>query len=262
MIEINKLIDEYYKWLKSRTDIFTSEETGWTQISTPFSGFFNDPIEIYAKKKDRKILLSDDGMTSRNLHLSGVSILRSKKRKELFEKVLLNYGVKFINNELLIETTEKDFSQKKHNLLSSIMEISDMYMLAEHTVASVFKEDVQNYLEEQNIIYTPQFITKGATGLEFTFDFHIAYRKQEIVMKTFNKLNKYNLPHFLFTWADIKEAREKITGKSISGLAIINNSDKQIKSELLDAINSKNADFILWSERNKEANIKKLVANF
>jgi hypothetical protein len=255
-----KLESDYYLWLKHSTDLVVDEETGWTQISTPFSDLFNDPIEIYAKSKNGKIMLSDDGMTSRNLLLSGVSISRSKKRKEILEKVLLNYGVKYLNDELLIEATVNDFPQKKHNLLSSIIEVNDMYMLAEHTIASVFKEDVKNYLEENSIIYTPQFIAKGATGLEFTFDFLIAYRRKEIVLKTFNRLNAYNLTHFLFTWADIKEAREKISGKAVSGLAIINNKDRNIKPELLEAISAKKADFMLWSERNLDEGKKKLTA--
>ncbi len=59
----------------------------------------------------------------------------------------MNYGVRLENNELIVEATEKDFPQKKHNLISTIGEISDMFMLAKYTVASVFKEDMQNYLE-------------------------------------------------------------------------------------------------------------------
>ena len=260
MIDINKLIDDYYHWLKSRTDLFTNSDTGWTQISTPFSGLFNDPVEIYAKSINDKILLSDDGITFRNLDLLGASVAHSSKRKEILNKILLNYGIHLNNNELLVEATEKDFPQKKHNLISAIGEISDMFMLAKHTVSSVFKEDVQNYLEMQNIIFTPQFIARGATGLEFTFDFHIAHRQKEIVLKTFNTINKYFLANFLFTWGDIKEAREKITGKSITGLAIINDSERKVKSELLDAIKMKHADFILWSEKDKHENKEKLAA--
>ncbi len=260
MINIDKLIDEYYHWLKSRTDFIANPDTGWIQISTPFTGLFNDPIEIYAKSDNGKILLSDDGMTFRNLELMGVNILRSKKRMEILDKILLNYGITLKGSELFVEATTENFPQKKHNLISAIGEIGDMFMLAKHTVASMFKEDVQKYLEEQNIIYTPQFIARGATGLEFTFDFHIAHKKHEIVLKTFNRLNSFNLPHFLFTWEDIREAREKITGKSISGLAIINDTEKNIKIELLNAIKSKNADYILWTERNKVENREKLIA--
>lgn len=123
--------------------------------------------------------------------------------------------------------------------------------LAKHTVSSLFKEDVKTYLDEQKIIYTPQFIAKGSTGIEFTFDFQIAGRQKELVIKSFNSLNKINVPNFLFSWEDIKPAREKISGKELKGLAIVNDTDKEIKTEYLDALKSKGADYILWEQRHQ-----------
>lgn len=261
MINIDELISQYYRWLKSRTELFTDPETGWTQISTPFTGLFNDAIEIYAKANNGRIILSDDGQTLHNLDLVGASATRSPRRKELLDKVLLNYGILLVKDtELQVEATEKEFPQKKHNLLSAISEISDMFMLAKPTVASIFKEDVQIYLEEQDIVYTPQFIARGATGIEFTFDFHIAYRKKEIVLKAFNRLNTFNLPHFLFAWEDIKDAREKLTEKTIAGLAVINDAEKPVKEELLEAIRYKQAEYFLWSQRHQPETRQKLAA--
>lgn len=255
---INELINKYYDFLKERTTIVTDTGTDWAVISTPFIGLFNDTLEIYAKKDNGKILMSDDGVTLKNLELTGAAIARSPKRKELLERILLTYGIQLQDDELMVEATENNFAQKKHNLISAISEINDMYMLAKHTVASIFKEDVRNYLDKQEIIYTPQFISKGSTGLEFTFDFQIAYREKEIVLKAFNTLNKLNIPNFLFTWEDIKSVREKITNKQVIGLAIINNEEKEIQQEYLDALRSKNADFILWTERHTPENIAKL----
>lgn len=261
MIDIDSLIDQYYRWLKSHTGLFTDKETGWTQISTPFTGIFNDTIDIYVRAENGKILLSDDGQTLHNLELVGVPITRSAKRRELLKKILLNYGVALApTGELRVEATEKDFPQKKHNLLSAILEIGDMFMLAKPAVASIFKEDVQAYLEEQQIIYTPQFIARGATGIEFTFDFHIAHRHREIVLKAFNRLTTFNLPHFLFAWQDIRETREKITGKELSGIVVVNDVEKTIKEELLTAIRIKKANYILWSERYSPKNLAKLAA--
>lgn len=255
---INELIDKYYYFLKGRTAIVTETGSNWVAISTPFIGLFNDTLEIYAYKDNGKIILSDDGITLKNLDLVGSAISRSPKRKEILERILLTYGIQLQNDELTVEATENNFAQKKHNLISAISEINDMYMLAKHTVASVFKEDVRNFLDEQQIVYTPQFISKGSTGLEFTFDFQIAYREKEIVIKSFNTLNKINLPNFLFTWEDIKNVREKITNKKLVGLAVINDEEKEIQQEYLDALQSKNADYILWSKRHTPDNISKI----
>lgn len=255
---VNELIDDYYAFLKGRTLAVTETGTEWNVISTPFLSLFNDTIELYAKKDEDKILFSDDGVTLKNLELVGSIISRSPKRKDLLDKILLTYGVQLKEEELVIEATEVNAAQKKHNLISAISEINDMYMLAKHTVASIFKEDVKGYLDEQQIIYTPQFISKGSTGLEFTFDFQIAYRQKEIVIKSFNSVNKLNLPNFLFTWEDIKSVREKITGKQVIGLAVINDEEKQVQSEYLEALQSKDADYILWTKRHTPDNINKL----
>lgn len=161
---------------------------------------------------------------------------------------------------MTIETNIEKFSQSKHNFLSAIIEINDLYILSKHNVASIFKEDVRNYLESQDIIFTPDFISKGSTGLAFNFDFQIAQRDKEIVIKSFNTINKSILPTFLFSWDDIKPVREKITKKSVNAIAIINDLDKEIKPEFLEALRSKNADYILWSERDSEKSHKLLVA--
>lgn len=68
-------------------------------------------------------------------------------------------------------------------MISAISEANDLYVLARHTVSSVFIEDVKQYLDDNEIIYTPYFISKGSTGLEFTFDFQIAYKNQKYSSK-------------------------------------------------------------------------------
>lgn len=255
---INTLMDNYYAFLKEKTLVTASNSSDWVEISTPFVGLFNDTVDIYAKKDGNKIILSDDGNTIRDLELSGLEISRSPKRKEILDRILINYGVRINNEELTTEATERDFPQKKLNLISAISETADMYYLAKHTVASVFREDVKSYLDEQELIYTPYFISKGSTGLEFTFDFQIAYRNTEIVIKSFNSVNKMNLPHFLFTWDDIKKVREQQTQKEIIGLAVINDIDREVSDEYLSALDNKGAQYILWSQRHSPENIKKL----
>ncbi len=260
MTWINNLMDDYYAFLKEKTLVTASTNTDWIEISTPFIGLFNDNIDLYARKDGGKIILSDDGNTLRDLELSGLEIKRSPKRKELLDKILLNYGVRINNEELITEATERDFPQKKLNLISAISETSDMYYLSKPTVATVFREDVKVYLEEQELIYTPYFISKGSSGLEFTFDFQIAYKTSEIVIKSFNSVNKMNLPHFLFTWDDIKKIREQQTQKEVIGLAIINDIDREVSEDYLSALVNKGAQYMLWSQRHSPENIKKLTA--
>jgi hypothetical protein len=255
---IDKLIDDYYKFLKERTAVITDTGTEWAVISTPFIGPFNDTLEMYAKKHNNIITLSDDGITLKNLELQGISLTHSPKRKDLFNKILLTYNIICTNDELFVEATEINFAQKKHDLIMAMSEINDMYMISNPAVTSLFKEDVKTFFDNQGIIYTPQFISRGKTGLEFTFDFQLAYRTHEIIIKSFNKLDKMNIPNFLFTWDDVKSIREQLTGKNINGIALINDTDKIILPEYIEALKSRNADYILWSEKDKPENINKL----
>lgn len=260
MNTIDSLVSDYYTFLKDNTVVKDDLTSGWTLISTPLLDTFNDTIDLYAKRQNGHLLLSDDGQTLRNLELCGVSVTRSPKRKQLLNQVLLNYGVQLQEGgkELLVETQERDFPQKKFNLLSAIVEINNLYVFSKHTVASAFAEDVGEYLQNQGLVYTPHFISRGSTGLEFTFDFQIAYRKTELVIKAFNTINSMNLPHFLFAWEDIKGTREKLVKKEVVGLAIINDEGKEIKPEYLEALQAKDAAHILWSQRHTQENVKKL----
>ena len=260
MIWVNTLINDYYTWLKNKTIIISDEQTEWVAIQTPFIGLFNDVIEIYAKKKDDKIILSDNGETFHNLELVGTSLYRFGERRNIAERILLNYGIQLQENELVTETSEQNFSQKKHNFISAIMELNDLYVLSKSNVASIFKEDVRTYLDEKNIIYTPDYISKGSTGLEFMFDFQIAGKNSELILKSFNTINKQSLSSFLFSWDDIKPIREKVSKKKVTAIAIINDEEKHIKEEFLDALIAKKANYIIWSERHSGDNIDKLIA--
>ena len=61
-------------------------------------------------------------------------------------------------------------------------------------------------------------------------------------------------------WDDIKPVREKISKKNVTAIAILNDEEKPIKSEYLEALNSKRANYIIWSERNSDSNTIKLRA--
>lgn len=258
MNQIDKQIHDYYQWLKDRTFVHADEQTGWHVINTPFIGVFNDGIDIYVKNSGNKVKFSDDGETLSNLELQGVSVV--KTRKLLFDNILTNYGIKCSNGELTIETDLDKFAQAKHNLISAIQEINDFSLLSKNNVSTFFKEDVRNYLNEIDVIYTPDFISKGQTGLEFNFDFQIAKKTEEIVLKSFSRINNSNLGSFLFSWDDIKPTRERIAKKTVKAIAIINDLNKPVKPEHLEALRSKEADYILWSEKDSTESKRKLAA--
>ena len=251
-------VAEYYNWLKDNT-FSRLLENGWTEIGTPFMDRHNDGLTIYAKKDGSNITLSDDGYIINDLLTDGVS-LKGKRRKELLESFLVSYGIKTINNEMIMSTTKSDYPRSKHMFIQAMLAVNDMFMLNDGNVKTIFLDDVTSFLDEKKIIYTPGFIAKGSTGLEFNFNFQIAGRNSEILINSFNSINRSNLSSFLFDWIDIKEARQKRSKKQVSGLAIINDAQKDIDSKYLDALSAKGTEYILFSQRNDPENLKKLKA--
>lgn len=257
---IDELISNYYEFVRNRTFAIVDQSTDWAVISTPFLDMFNDGIEVYVKKNGDKYLLSDDGITLKNLESSGVNINRSNSRKLLVEKVLLNFGIGLKNGELVTEASIKSFPQQKLNLLSAILELNELSILSKPTISSIFREEVETYLKEKEIIFIPYFITKGSTGLEFNFDFLFAGHKEEIVAKVFSSINTTLLGSFLFSWEDIKVTRQRVSNKNLAGLAIVNDIERIVKPDYIEALNQKGTKIFQWSKKNEETTIQLLKA--
>lgn len=250
-------IEEYYKWLRGAASA-RQLQNGWTEIGTPFMDRHNDGLTVYAKMEGDNITLSDDGYIINDLLADGISLNR-KKRKELLDSFLMSYGVQNVNNEMIMHTTISGYPVSMHMFIQAMLAVNDMFMLSDSTVKTIFLDDVAAFLDERQIIYTPSFIAKGSTGLEFNFHFQIAGRKSEILINSFNTMNRGNLSSFLFDWLDIKEARQKRAKKKVAGLAIIND-EKGVNQKYLEALESKDTQYILFSQRNDPENLKKLSA--
>lgn len=243
-------IDEYFEWLKKRTLVCQDDTTGWSVISTPFVGLFNDTIDIFAKQEpDGTIVLSDDGNTLGNLELFGVKFNNTLGRKNILDRIKLNYGVTVSKDAEITKTVDKsDFVQGKHDMLRAMLELSDMINLTTHRVSSVFKEDVKNLFNEKEMTVTPDFIVSGRSGIRFTFDYLIAKPRKETVIQVFNNFDKANLATFLFGVDEVKASREQISEKTFEPIAIINDVENKVRKELLDALKNRNMDYLLWSE--------------
>lgn len=74
-----------------------------------------------------KVLLSDDGNTLENLELLGLNCKSATGRRDIIQRIQLNYGV-VITKEGEIEKTvdKKEFVQGKHDMLRAMLELSDM----------------------------------------------------------------------------------------------------------------------------------------
>jgi len=239
-----ELIDSYIAWLGKRIKI--EEINGICEITTPFVDHHNDYIQIYIKKENSSLILTDDGYTLRDLELSGVD-LNSEKRKLLLNSTLNGFGVKRKQDELFVEANPRNFPQKKHNFIQAILAVGDLFITARATVTSIFKEDVERYFIAHKIRFTPSVKFSGKSGFDQYFDFVIPASeiKPERILRVINRPNKQNITNLIFSWSDTKETRKP---DSIA-YGILNDSEQGIKKELLSALEQYGIKALVWSRR-------------
>ena len=114
------LVNAYIEWL--RQNISIKEINSMHEITTPFLDNHNDHIQIYIKKSDSGLILTDNGQTITNLRLSGFEF--TPEKKQILNSTLKSFGVQLIDEELIAKATPEDFPQKKHNLIQAILYIS------------------------------------------------------------------------------------------------------------------------------------------
>lgn len=251
---LKNLIDNYYTWLKDKTILKQINDT--CEITTPYLDRHNDYIQIYAIKDNDKYKLTDDGNTIKDLIISGCS-LESPKRQKMLNVILNGYGIELENKEILsTKTTHFDFPLKKHNLIQAIIDVNNMFYLANSTIESLFYDDVKQWFDTIDVRYNERIPFIGKSGYSRTFDFVIPRSKNapERLIKTLNNPNKQNADSIIFDWLDIESARPE----GSKPFVLINNEEKNISSLILDSFENYNINAIPWSE--KETIKEKLVA--
>ena len=132
--ECQELLDDYLRWLKE--GLSASVVSDACELTTPFLDRHNDHLQLYAKKSDGKITLTDDGYIYSDLLASGLEF-NTPKRKAALETTLNGFGVRLDDrNHLVLEATPRNLGQKVHSLTQAMIGVNDMFLLAQSRVAS------------------------------------------------------------------------------------------------------------------------------
>jgi len=244
--EVRKLLDEYTAWLKDNTKLREVEDS--VEITTPYLDRHNDHIQIYAQKQNGGYILTDDAYTIEDLRMGGCA-LDSPKRRELLNIVLNGFGVNLEDDALRVKTTRDRFAFHKHNLIQAILAINDLFYLAEPVVKSLFIEDVAAWLDGNDIRYTPRVIFPGKSGYDHHFDFVIpkSRKRPERILQAINRPGKETAQSIAFAWIDTREVRDPDT----RAFAFLNDEDREIPSNVTDALQSYNVTPVFWSKRDQ-----------
>ncbi|MDV6343112.1 DUF1829 domain-containing protein [Nitrosomonas sp. Is37] len=128
-----------------------------------------------------------------------------------------------------------------------MLSVNDLFYLASPYVASLFVEDVTNWLELSDIRYTPNIKFTGKSGYDHMFDFVIPKsRKQpERIVQAVSNPKKDSAEALVFKWLDTKETRA-----SDSRLfAFLNDTNINVSLAVIDALKNYDLEPVLWSQR-------------
>jgi len=248
--DIQALLDSYSAWLKDRTKIREVED--YVEITTPYLDRHNDYLQIYAKNTNDGFVLTDDGYILDDLELSGCKI-DSPKRKSMLHAILNGQGVKENEGALEIKVTQNNFSLKKHSLVQAMLTVNDLFYLATPIVTNLFNDDVADWLDISDIRYTPNVKFTGKSGYDYRFDFVIPKSKKqpERILKVINHPDRNAAQVMAFSWIDIKEVRSP----DACAYAILNDSEKTVSYNVVDAIRNYEVHPIQWSNRGELVNV-------
>jgi hypothetical protein len=245
-IDYDALIDRYLAWLKEKMCV--QDVDGTCEITTPFLDRHNDSLQIYVKPVDAGLLLTDDGHVLRDLQLSGLEFNSERRKKEL-QAILNGFGVQQIGDELTVEASEEDFGRKKHNMVQAMLSVGDLASIAPAVVASLFREDVENFLRGHHIRFTPTVTFKGKSGFDHQFDFVIpeSETRPERILRAITRPSRQSVTALIFSWSDTREVRpEKATA-----YAVLNDTDTELSHDVVGALSRYSVRPVPWSQRER-----------
>ena len=205
--------------------------------------------------KDDILNFTDDCATINNLKMQGFQF--SASRKQHLDKIVMQYGVKLCGDELTISASPRDFAQKKHMLLQAMLRVDDMFTMSKSKVASLFSDDVKDFLDKKDIYYTDDVQFTGISGFVHNYELLLqrTRSKPERLCRAVNIASKSNVSNILFSWNDTKPAR-----KPDSQLIVFLNDNNSVGQGIEEAFHNYGANIIYWTQRDKPENLELISA--
>lgn len=254
MYEFNDFKTEYLNWLHQNIELVALNENK-ARLTAPFLDINNDYIELYIIKNGNDYILTDIGETIANLELSNFKIKENSFRQTLLKSLVSSYGMSLKNDEIYIECTINDFAIKANSLMQCMIKVSDMLLLSDNNVKTIFSEDVQSFFDENKIIYMSNISILGKSALYTKYDFVLPKtdKKPERFIVPINSINETVVKSTIFSWEDVKEKRD--SGSLL--YTLINDTGKTPASDNLTALSKYDIRPILWSKRKNNIELLK-----
>lgn len=242
-------LDSYFDWLRNQYKI-TSLDDG-DEISTPFTNFIGDNIRIYTFMVGSNITITDDGNTLNDLDMMGID-MDSKSRQSIITDVLNQYQVKLDDSVLCVTGKVSEFAPMKQRLLQSILRIGDLVQTRRGIVSNIFKEEVSQFLYDNDIQNFSEYTINGGTGNSYVFDFAIAGSKTKPLklVQTMNRPTFERVAVESLTFDDIKSVPQKNKTK-IESIIIYNDAENKLPTKAKNVATRYGTQLVPWSKTEK-----------
>ena len=130
-----------------------------------------------------------------------------------------------------------------------MLAVNDLFYLSKPQIQNFFFDDVMKWFDDNDIRYVQKAKFVGKSGFDNMFDFSIPKSKKysERLVETVTNPSKDNSSNLIFKWMDTKDRRPS---ESVL-YALLNDTDKNITSQLNAAFSSYGIKVLPWSEKEK-----------
>lgn len=109
---------QYWKWLREHTKLCNTGDM--VELTVPFLDRHNDYLQIYARRTEQGIELSDDGYLLNDLKISGCAITTEIVNNQLAVE-LRGMGVQLNGSTLEAIASEDDFPVQFQNFVQAML---------------------------------------------------------------------------------------------------------------------------------------------
>ncbi|MDW8243533.1 MAG: DUF1828 domain-containing protein [Thermogemmata sp.] len=185
-----------------------SEHGPYQRIRTPFLYPDGDVIDLFCRREDDILTISDLGETTRWLRMQSISPRRSVKQRALIEDVCLTYGIEFYRGMLQARCRPGDsLAAVVQRVAQAALRVSDLWFTFRTRSVESLTDEVADFLTERRFPFDRGEKLVGRSGRTWTVDFHVrppARSSLVYVLSTGNRSAAHRIAeHVLAAWYDL-----------------------------------------------------------
>lgn len=154
--------------------LFTcTEQDRYVRVRTPFYYPDGDVIDVFVRRDDGAVTVTDLGETTRWLRMQTVAPRRSPKQSQLIADACLTHGIEFYKGQLLLRVQPGEtLGTAVMRLAQACLRISDLWFTFRTRAIESVTDEIADFLDEKSISYERNERLPGRSGRVWRPDFH------------------------------------------------------------------------------------------